>query len=116
MGESIRGLCKNYNAIIKCEFLDDDLFSIRLVEYYKVKTANIPDNDASRIFIRNFDCVLRKYVEDYNFSKKLKNSVDIDSIIKSDFSNYDRLVEYMLKFSEKYDNDKGEIIINTKWI
>jgi hypothetical protein len=22
----------------------------------------------------------------------------------------------MLKFSEKYDNDKGEIIINTKWI
>lgn len=116
MGDAIKGLCKNYNAIVKCEFLSDDLFSIRLVEYYKLRMANIKEDDSSMVFLKSFDCVMRKYIEDYNFSKKLKNSVDVDSILQSDFSNYDRLVEYIIKFSEKYDNDKGEIIVNTKWI
>lgn len=116
MGESIKGVCKNYNIIVKCEFLEEDQFSLKLVEYYKFKTDVVPIDDFSKTWIRNFDCIMRKYIEDYGFSKKLKNSIDIDSIIKSDFSNYDKLVDYMLKFSEKYDNDKGEIIVNTKWI
>jgi hypothetical protein len=116
MGESIKGICRNYNSIVRCEFLEDDKFSLRLVEYYKFKTDVMPSDDSSKMWIRNFDCIMRKYIEDYTFSKKLKNSVDIESILKSDFSNYDKLVDYMLKFSEKYDNDKGDIITNTKWI
>ena len=63
-----------------------------------------------------FDKIMRMYIEDYNFSKKLQKSLDISKIISADFSNYEGLMNYMFKFLEKYENDKKEVLINTKWI
>ena len=116
MSDNVKNLCKSYNVITKCEFLDDDLFSIRLVEYYKETIENLGDDEKSINKALRMDYVIRRYIEDYNFSKKLQNSIDIPSILKANFSSYDSLIDYMLKFSEKYDNDKGEVIENTQWI
>ena len=35
MNDVVRNFCRNYNIIVSCEFLDDDLFSKKLVDFYK---------------------------------------------------------------------------------
>ena len=107
--------CRNYNVITNCEFLDDDLFSQKLVEYYKktIETSNCSDDDCIDKLTK-YDCVMNKYIEDYNFSKKLKSSIDIASIVncKADISL--AVLEYLTTFFEQYEEEA--VIVNTRWI
>lgn len=107
--------CRNYNIITNCEFLDDDLFSKKLVDFYKNAVMNAND-DAKMDKIVKYDRVMRKYIEDYNFSKKLRNSVDVSSIIMSKIDLTDAVLEYVVDFSSKYDEKIEEPVINTRWI
>ena len=59
---------------------------------------------------------MRKYIEDYNFSKKLRNSVDVSSILMCKVDLTDAVLEYAVDFSNKYDDDIEEPVINTRWI
>lgn len=107
--------CRNYNIITNCEFLDDDLFSKKLVDFYKKAVMNAND-DVKMDKIVKYDRVMRKYIEDYNFSKKLRNSVDVSSIIMSKIDLTDAVLEYIVDFSSKYDEKIEEPVINTRWI
>ena len=107
---------KNYTVITRCEFSEEDMFSVRLVEYYKQTVSTLPNDGSFKEKMTKFDGVMRKYVEDYNFSKKLKKSLDLSKIASNDFNNFDGLVDYMFKFLEKYNNDKKEVMVNTRWI
>lgn len=107
--------CRNYNLITKCEFLDDDLFSKKLVEFYKNAVVKACDTNSLEK-ISKYDRVMRRYVEDYEFSKKLRNSIDISSIIMSKIDLTDAVLEYILEFSLKYDDKIEEPVVNTRWI
>ena len=107
--------CRNYNIITNCEFLDDDLFSKKLVDFYKKAVVNAND-EVKMDKIVNYDRVMRKYIEDYNFSKKLRNSVDVSSILMSKIDLSDAVLEYVVDFSSKYDEKIEEPVINTRWI
>lgn len=116
MSDKVRQICKNYNVIVSCEFLEDDLFSKKLVDFYKnVVSRNYDDSDSLNKIIK-YDRVMRKYIEDYNFSKKLRNSVDVSSILMSKVDLTDAVLEYAVDFSDKYDDDVEEPVINTRWI
>ncbi len=116
MSDNVRKVCKNYNVIVNCEFLEDDLFSKKLVDFYKnVVSRNYDDSDSLNKIIK-YDRVMRKYIEDYNFSKKLRNSVDVSSILMSKVDLTDAVLEYAVDFSDKYDDDVEEPVINTRWI
>ena len=65
--------CRNYNIITNCEFLDDDLFSKKLVDFYKKAVVNAND-EVKMDKIVKYDRVMRKCIEDYNFSKKFPPS------------------------------------------
>ena len=106
--------CKNYNIITNCEFLEDDLFSKKLIEFYK--NAVIKANDDGIDKIVKYDRVMRRYIEDYNFSKKLRNSIDVSSIIESNIDLTDAVLEYAVDFSSKYDEKIDEVVVNTRWI
>lgn len=107
--------CRNYNIITSCEFLDDDLFSKKLVMFYKNAVMNA--NDESKLDkLVKYDRVMRKYIEDYNFSKKLRNSVDVSSILESSMDLTDAVLEYAVDFSSKYDEKIEEAVVNTRWI
>lgn len=106
---------KNYNIITNCEFLDDDLFSKKLVEYYK-KIVNTTGESINLDKIKKYDRVMRKYIEDYTFSKKLKNSVDVSSILMSKVDLSEAVMEYAVDFLSKYDEKIEEPIVNTRWI
>ena len=107
--------CKNYNIITNCEFLDDDLFSKKLIEFYKKAVLKASDFDSLEK-ISKYDRVMRRYVEDYNFSKKLRNSVDVSSIISSKIDLTDAVLDYVLEFYTKYDDKVEEPVVNTRWI
>lgn len=115
--DDIMKICKNYKIITNCEFLEDDIFSNLLVEYYKNKVKNTPvDNEIKVNQLIKFDKVMRKYIEDYRFSKKLKNSVDVTSIVNSKIDLSDAVVDYVSSFFDKYDVTLDESIVNTRWI
>lgn len=107
-----KNVCKNYNDIVNCEFLDEDLFSKKLVEYYK-KTIEKETNTDRLIKI---DAVLKKYIDDYNFSKRLQDTVDYQSIERSKLDLTDMVLDYVVDFFSKYDERMEETIVNTRWI
>lgn len=106
---------KSYNIITNCEFLDDDLFSKKLVEYYK-RIVDTSSDSVNLDKIKKYDRVMRKYIEDYTFSKKLKNSVDVSTILKSKVDLSEVVLEYAVDFLSKYDEKIEEPIVNTRWI
>ena len=116
MSEELKKICRNYNVIVNCEFLEDDLFSYKLVEFYKNAVSRSDGDSNSLNKISKYDRVMRKYIEDYNFSKKLRNSVDVSSILMSKVDLTDAVLEYAVDFSNKYDDDIEEPVINTRWI
>ena len=87
-----------------------------MVEYYKRSVSCLTDDEDSKNKVKRFDSIMRKYIEDYRFSKKLQKSIDISKIIDGEFNNYDGLLEYMVNFLEKYENDKKEVLKSTRWI
>ena len=116
MNEELKKICKNYNVIVNCEFLEYDLFSYKLVEFYKNAVSRSDGDSNSLNKISKYDRVMRKYIEDYNFSKKLRNSVDVSSILMCKVDLTDAVLEYAVDFSNKYDDDIEEPVINTRWI
>ncbi len=106
---------KSYNIITNCEFLDDDLFSKKLVEYYK-RIIDTSSDSVNLDKIKKYDRVMRKYIEDYTFSKKLKNSVDVSTILMSKVDLSEAVLEYAVDFLSKYDEKIEEPIVNTRWI
>ena len=41
MNNKIKSYCRYYDLITNCEFLDSDLFSKKLVEYYKLIVSKV---------------------------------------------------------------------------
>ena len=110
MNEKLKSTCKNYNSIVNCEFLEDDLFSHKLVSFYKTAVDRAKNCDSRGLGkISKFDKVMKKYIEDYNFSKKLRNSVDVSSILMSKVDLTDAVLEYAVAFSDKYAVIKSSI-------
>ena len=116
MSDKLKQICKNYNIIVSCEFLENDLFSYKLVDFYKNAVSRSGCDSNSLNKISKYDRVMRKYIEDYNFSKQLRNSVDVSSILTSKVDLTDAVLEYAVDFSNKYDDDIEEPVINTRWI
>ena len=116
MSDDVKKICKNYNIIVNCEFLEDDLFSKKLVDFYKnaVLRCNNDSNNLNKLV--KYDRVVRKYIEDYNFSKKLRNSIDISTVLNSNVDLTENVLDYAIDFSERYDDSLEQTVINTRWI
>lgn len=117
MDEKLKRICRNYNAIINCEFMDDDIFSQSLVNCYKdvISQTNVDDVDALSKLAK-FDHVVRKYIEDYDFSKKVQEFIDVRELTEYKGNISIPLLEYVTQYSDIYDNEKNDIVTNTKWI
>ena len=116
MNEKIKKACRNYNIITKCEFLEDDLFSKKWVSFYKKCVEETGTSNEELMRLSKFDYVMRKYIEDYNFSKMLKGTIDYSSFVNSSDEVYNTVLEHASLVSDEYDNNKNSVVINTRWI
>ena len=116
MNDDVKKICKNYNIIVNCEFLEDDLFSRKLVDFYKNAVIRCNNDSKNLNKIVKYDRVVRKYIEDYNFSKKLRNSIDISTVLNSNVDLTENVLDYAIDFSERYDDSLEQTVINTRRI
>ena len=117
MNEKVKNMCKNYSFIVNCEFLDDDLFSYKLVEFYKKAISRVTMDDSKSLDkISNYDRVMKKYIEDYEFSKNFRDSIDVSTVLVSKVDLTNAVLDYAVDFSSKYNDDVEKPIINTRWI
>jgi hypothetical protein len=109
--------CINFDEIVNCDFLEDDVLTKRLIEYYRDYVFNINDEDEKQLkHIRELDNAMHHYVRDYRFAKKLKETLDVDAVVKSDFPYLEQLMKFIIQFLEKYENDTAEVFVQTRWI
>ena len=74
------------------------------------------DNEAELRKTARFDRMVRRYIEDYNFSRKLQSSIDVSSIVNSGVDLCEPVLEYVSAFSDKYDEEANVVVTNTRWI
>ena len=117
MNNKIKSYCRYYDLITNCEFLDSDLFSKKLVEYYKLIVSKVDVSNEDNIKkIVKYDRIMKKYIEDYDFSRKLRNSIDVSSILYSELDLSTAVLDYACDFEDKYDCEVEPTVINTRWI
>lgn len=117
MNADVSKICKNYKKIIECEFLDDDAFSHKLVEYYKTFINNTDASNPDSIKkLQNLDDAVYRYVDDYKFSKRLRDTIDIPTVISESFSYLNELIDYIVVFCNEYNDPDGGVVVQTRWI
>lgn len=107
--------CSHFDEIINYDFLEDDVFTKKLIQYYQdfvVKTGVLDDNLG---LIKSLDEALYKYTQDYHFAKSLKDTLDVNLITNDNFSYLDQLMKYIVDYFKTYD-ENNVVIKPTKWI
>ena len=105
-------ICPNYEKINTYEFLEGDVFSETMINFYMKLIDGIDMNNKEEVkFLSDLDSSLSKYVEDYKFRKFLKQNL---LGIRSDEKYYTYKVT--MKLIELSTNFTGQEIENTRWI
>ncbi len=108
--------CSHFDEIVNHDFLEEDLLTKKLIQYYQDFIFHIDSHDERNFeLIKKLDDALFKYIEDYHFAKKLKSTLDVDIIVRDDFHYLGELMTYIIEFSEKYDQREVKIT-PTEWI
>jgi len=102
-------VCKNLDYIIESEFYDD-VFSEKLVKIYCDYVKNNKDNSKLELFNK----AISKYVDDYNFSKELKNRIDVELVTSNKFNQHKELLEFVLEFFKTYKEQP--LKVQTRWL
>ena len=117
MREKVKVLtcCSHFDEIVNYDFLEDDVFTKKLIQYYQDYIFNIDDAEENLSLIKLLDEAVYKYMKDYHFAKSLKKTLDIDFIVSSEFNYLGQLMEYIVDFFKTYD-DSSVPVTPTKWI
>lgn len=107
--------CTHFDEIVNYDFLEDDIFTKKLIQYYQDYIFNVDDQDDNLYLIKKLDEAIYKYMEDYHFAKSLKDTLDISLVTSDSFSYLHQLMKYIIEYFEHYD-DKAISVIETKWI
>lgn len=107
--------CSHFDEIVNHDFLEDDIFTKKLIQYYQDFIFSIQDIEKNLPLIKVLDEAVYKYIEDYRFAKSLKDTLDIDVIVSDKFNWLGELMEYIINFYKTYD-DSSVPVTPTKWI
>jgi hypothetical protein len=109
--------CVNFDEIVNCDFLEDDVLTKKLIEYYQDFVFNIDDNNDEQLsLIKKLDEAMYKYIADYRFAKRLKKELRIDEVTKEGFAYLDQLMRFIIQFMGEYEKEVVRNIVPTKWI
>ncbi|MDD2489793.1 MAG: hypothetical protein PHY26_00855 [Bacilli bacterium] len=115
--KKILSYCPYFTEIVNCDFLEDDILTKKLIQYYQDFIFNIDEEREEEIeLIKNLDKAMYKYIDDYRFAKKLRETLDIDTVIAKNFSYLEQLMKYIIDFFLHYEEEEVCNIVHTKWI
>lgn len=107
--------CSHFDDIVNFDFLEDDILTKKIIQYYQDFIFKVDEGDDSLVLIRQLDEAIYKYMDDYHFAKSLKKTLDVDFIVSDNFNYLDQLMKYIVDFFGTYDENTA-ISITTKWI
>ncbi|MFA5407592.1 MAG: hypothetical protein WC343_02350 [Bacilli bacterium] len=107
--------CTHFDEIVNYDFLEDDVFTKKLIQYYQDFVFNVDDREDALPLVKKLDEAVYKYMEDYHFAKSLKDTLDIDLVTSDSFSYLNQLMRYIIEYFEAYDG-KSINVVTTKWI
>jgi hypothetical protein len=115
--KKILGFCPNFDEIVNCDFLEDDILTQKLIQYYQDFVFSINEQDEDDIkFIQKLDAAMYKYIEDYRFAKKLKETLNVAAVIDQEFTYLEQLMRYIINFFAEYELQEVRHIFHSKWI
>lgn len=115
--QKLNNLFPNFNSIIECEFLEDDLLTKKIIEYYQNYISDINENEQNELsFAKKLDDAVYNYIEDYHFAKSFKDTIDIAVIVSNKFNHHKQFLEYIVSFMEEYNSTTKPKQAETNWI
>ena len=112
--QHVLSLCPYFDEIINSDFLEDDLLTKKLIEYYREYIFN--NGEKNNHLITKLDQAMYKYINDYRFAKELKNTLEVDEVVCSKFAYIKELMNYIITFYDEYQEVDNEVIKTTKWL
>jgi hypothetical protein len=107
--------CSHFDDIVNYDFLEDDILTKKLIQYYQDFIFNVDEGENSLSIIKQLDEALYKYTLDYHFARSLKDKLDVDVITSDNFAYLSDLMKYIIQFFSTYDESANKVI-PTKWI
>lgn len=107
--------CIHFDEIVNYDFLEDDILTKKLIQYYQDYIFNIDEQDEKLALIKQLDEALYKYMDDYHFAKRLKDSLDVDVVTSENFAYLEQLMTYIVTFFKSYDESETSTT-PTRWI
>lgn len=102
--------CPYYDDIINSDVIYEDELSIDLIDWYKdlIFSCN-GDNEEDIKVVRDIDRCMYLYINDNKYRKELRKIIDLS------LSN-DKIIDSILKYTSKYEDNEILYITSTKWL
>lgn len=109
--------CHNFDEIVNCDYLEDDILTKKLIDYYRDFVFNINEEDEKQLdLVKDLDKAMYRYIEDYRFAKRIRETLDVDAVVSTDFPYLEQLMRFLVQFHSDYEEETAEIIVQTRWI
>ncbi len=102
--------CPYYDDIINSDVIYEDELSIDLIDWYKdlIFSCN-GDNEEDIKVVRDIDRCMHLYINDNKYRKELRKIIDLS------LSN-DKIIDSILRYTSKYEDNEILYITSTKWL
>lgn len=110
-------LFSHFTTIIESEFLEDDILTKKIIEYYQDYVSTVDQSNPKEIdFSKQLDDAIYHYMEDYHFSKNFKDTLDVPVITSSKFKQQKQFLEYIVDYYREYQKMEKPKVVEKRWI
>ena len=102
--------CKYYDKIVNFLYLENDIISKLLINYYQEYIFNIK-SEKSKI---KLDEIMNLYTDKEDFYKYVQDVFDLKN--NEIYDNYDKVIRKLLKIYKDYEKYKLSKIENSRWL
>ena len=103
--------CPNYDKIVNFLYLENDIVSKLLIEYYQEYVFNIK-SEKSKLKI---DGIMGLYTDKEDFYKYVQNYFDISNNNEI-YDNSDKVIRKLVKVYQEYEINALKNIKNSRWL
>lgn len=109
--------CPNFHRIVNFDYLKDDKITAKLIRIYKDYIFKVDLNDLTALKeVKDFDRVLARYIDDYEFRKELKKEIVNVKVKKSCADILKAIVESIINIFNSYIASTTRKITIARWI
>ncbi len=103
--------CKHYDKIVNFLYVENDIISELLINYYQEYVFNIKSEKSKA----KLDEIMSLYTDKDDFYKYVQKFFTLENN-NSIYDSYDKVIRKLLKIYKQYEIDKLARIENSRWL